>query len=211
MAIALTPTVFDSLANAGKVAGGIIVVSGASIIVCALAPVVSLVALPIFALKALPNWIEHKSLYNSTLENGKRAKYGRIEGQDYTRWNGKARVKVVASEKDRLHELLNSYSHGRMDKEKATTTFNTSEDFDWLKREYRRREAEDLLNDDLKMIRAFAKALIPVAGVLWVLNSETGLGGASSMGCTVCQMGGELDDNSHWGWKEAITHHSSIA
>jgi hypothetical protein len=56
-------------------------------------PLVSLVAVPVFAALALYHWNQHRSLYNQTLTDGKRAKFGRIEGQNYTHWNGTDRRK----------------------------------------------------------------------------------------------------------------------
>lgn len=69
-----------------------------------------------------------------------------------------------------------------------------------------RRKKKDLLDSDLRMLRAFSKALIPIVGMIWVCSSETGIGGASVIGCTVCMMGGD-SKNTHWGWKEAIQFH----
>ncbi len=192
----------------GKVLGMTAVVVGA-VVVAAVAPFVSAVALPIFAIKALPKWIEHKELYAQTLYDGTRVKYGRVEGQDYTNWYGQAKANVVPTDKDRLHELLNSYVHRKVEGIPNSTTFNTVDDIVWLDKEVKRREVEDSLNEDLKMIRAFAKALIPIAGILWVLATETGAGGASTMGCTVCMQGG--DEDKHWSWQEAINYHKRIS
>ncbi len=58
------------------VAANITVITVGTIIATAVAPVVSLVTIPIFALKALPQWFEHRSLYNRTLTNGTRATFG---------------------------------------------------------------------------------------------------------------------------------------
>lgn len=199
-----------------KAAAAFTVVWVGAVVVVAVAPVVSLVAVPIFALKALPKWVEHRSLYNRTLTGGSRAKFGRIEGQDYTRWDGKAvtQIKTNPTWQERMHELIDAYVHGQNDdsfeedsrKQAVDSPFQTQEDLDWLKREFSRREKKDLLDSDLKMLRAFSKAIIPIVGVIWALLSETGMGGACEMGCRVCRMGDSLED-THWGWREAIKFH----
>lgn len=211
MAVAVTnsKTIFDQAATVGRTIVGVTVFVASAVVVVAVAPFVSAVALPIFAIKALPKWIEHKELYAQTLYNGTRVKYGRVEGQDYTNWYGQAKANVIPTDKDRLHELLNSYVHGKVEWVPNSTTFNTVDDILWLDKEVKRREVEDYLNEDLKMIRAFAKALIPIAGILWVFATETGAGGASSVGCTVCMLGG--DEDKHWSWQEAISHHRRIS
>lgn len=185
------------------------------LIVVTAAPVVSLIAMPIFALKAIPHWIEHRSLYNRTLTHGSRVKFGRVEGQDYTRWDGKAvtQIKTNPTWQDRMHELIDEYVHGQKDysfrdssKQGVDSTFQTQDDLDWLKQEFTRREEKDLLDSDLKMLRAFSKALIPIVGLYWVLSSEIGMGGACEIGCRVCMMGGDSED-THWGWRQAIEFH----
>lgn len=182
----------------------------------AVTPVISLVAVPIFALKALPQWVEHRSLYNRTLTNGSRAKFGRVEGQDYTRWDGKpiTQINTNPTWQERMHELIGAYVHGQEDseferdpsKQATNSPFHTQDDLNWLKREFTRREKKDSLDSDLKMLRAFSKALIPIAGVIWVLFSELSMGGACEMECRGCMMGGD----THWGWKKAINFHQNI-
>lgn len=188
-----------------------------AVVVVAVAPVVSLVAVPIFALKSLHQWVEHRSLYNRTLTDGSRAKFGRVEGQDYTRWDGKAvtQIKTNPTWQERMYELIDEYVHGQKDhsfknvssKQAVDNPFQTQDDLSWLKREFSRREKKDLLNSDLKMLRAFFKALIPIVGVIWVFFSETGMGGASEMGCRVCRLGMMGGKDTHWGWRGAIKFH----
>lgn len=186
-----------------------------------IAPFVSLVAVPIFALKALMGGIRHRSLYQRTLTNGSRARLGRVEGQDYTRWNGQAIQPKTAplTEQERMHALMNKYTHGQSDFafkhnpvrwRAADNSFKSLADYYWLDREFVRREKEDLWKVDLKMLRAFAKALIPILGVIWVLATELQLGGASELGCRVCRMGGSKAKNKHWGWKSAIKFHQAV-
>lgn len=188
-----------------------------TLVVGTFAPLVSLVALPIFALKALLNWGAHMYLYRQTLTNGTRAKFGRIEGQDYTRWDGKVviQVKINPTAQERMHELMKKYFHGQNNRlfrkagnQPPNCPFQTQEDLNWLKKEFVRREREDLLDDNLKMLRAFSKALIPILGVIWVLNTETQIGGASVMGCTVCM--NKSAGDTHWGWERAIKFHERI-
>lgn len=198
-----------------KAAAALTVVGVGAVVVIAVAPLVSLVAIPIFSLKALSHWDEHKSLYNQTLTNGSRAKFGRVEGQDYTRWDGKAitQIKTNPTWQERMHELIGVYIHGQKEdfyenycKGQADSPFQTLDDFNWLEREFTRREKKDLLDSDLKMLRAFSKALIPIVGVFWVIYSETSMSGASEVGCRVCMMGRD-SENTHWGWKRAILFH----
>lgn len=173
-------------------------------------PAISLVTTPIFAFKAIPKWINHRKLYNATLLNGQRAPYGRINGQDYTRWDGQATGKPQ-TKKEKLHELMGLYIHGANQKndsiDEANNPFKTKEDIQWLRKEIKRREAKDLLDADLKMLRACAKGLIPLLGAIWILTTETGTGGASEFGCRVCRLGGEMGELQHWGWREALKAH----
>jgi hypothetical protein len=185
----------------------------------ALSPLVSVVALPIFAVKAIPKWIEHRSFYNKTLTDGSREKYGRVSGQDYTRWDGKKVVQVEvdakAARRARMHEAIDKHIHGKeyffynhVNERAVDSPFQTQEDLDWLNKEYTRKEKKDLLDTDLKMLRAFAKAIIPFIGVWWVLGSEFKPGGASEFGCRVCSMGGNED--AHWGSYQAISYHKKV-
>lgn len=202
------------------IAATLTVVGLGAIVVVAVAPLVSLVVAPIFALKALPEWIIHRSLYNRTLTDGSRAKLGRVEGQDYSRWDGKTvtQIQSNSTEQERMHELIGAYVHGKEDdsfktdssKQAVDSPFRTQEDLKWLKKEFSRREIKDLLDSDLKMLRAFSKALIPVVGAFWVLFSETDMGGASNLTCRVCMMGGSDSEDTHWKWREAIKFHQKI-
>lgn len=190
--------------------------TAAAVVVTVVAPFVSAVAVPIFATKAFLHWNEHRSLYNRTLTNLTREKFGRIPGQDYMRWDGKAinQANINPTLTEKMHEAIGSYIHGSPDnsftynrsKEATDSPFRTQEDLEWLKREFTRKEKEDLLDSDLKMLRAFSKALIPIIGVIWILFTELSIGGASQIGCSVCMMGGDVE-NTHWGWREAIEFH----
>ncbi len=185
----------------------------AATVAVVVAPVVSLVAAPIFSIKALSKWIEHRSLYNRTLTNLSREKYGRVAGQDYTRWDGKA-VDQVRTTADQMHELMGDHVHGTKDDSfsrllgQEDSPFKTEEDAEWLRHEFSRRETKELLDSDLRMLRAFSKAIIPVLGIIWVLCTETGPTGASQLGCSVCMRGGDSED-THWNWRNAIQFHQS--
>lgn len=182
-------------------------------------PAVSLVALPIFAFKSTKQWLEHRSLYNQTLDSrGFRVRFGRVEGQDYTRWDGKMSDQVRDSnelEQALLHDLLNKYAHGgeigfRTDQTKwpPDSAFATQKDLDWLAIEIVRKEKEELLDSDLKMLRLFAKLLIPVVGIFWALNSERRC-------CIIPRpipKGRNRDkrQDTHWEAREAIRFHQQV-
>lgn len=198
-----------------KVVPGMIAFGVCAAVVGVFAPLVSVVAVPIFALKALPAGIQYRSLYNRTLTNGSRAKFGRIKEQDYTRWNGKPESKTMQTKSDRIHESIGQYVHGQKSFEFKNypvndSPFLTKEDLKWLELEFKRREKKDLLESDLKMLRAFSKALIPIGGLFWVLATETTVGGASEIGCRGCMMGDSDSEDTHWSWREAINYHRVI-
>jgi hypothetical protein len=211
-------SVLNVARTAGVVAVGIVVVSAAMV----LAPVVSLIAVPIFAVKSLIKWIDHSKAFKATLGTDQtRASFGRIKGQDYTKWDGKeivAQVKLEPSKADLMHAAVGKYMHGSQDRTfeedvydggSIETPFDSQEDMAWLKKEITRREKEELLDTDFKVLRASMKLLIPVVGFIWVAFSETAPGGASTLGCQTCMMSG-LDTKSkakHWGWHSAISYH----
>lgn len=184
----------------------------------AVAPLVGLVAAPIFAIKSLPMWIQHNALYKKTLTilPGKNApareKFGRVPGQDYTRWDGKISPLPISPQeaaKMEQHELINEYVHGLKSypiNVSPDSAFKTKDDLDWLDKEYTRLQKKDLLDGDWKTLRVFAKAIIPIVGVLWIVATETLIGGASQVECPVCTMGGNAED-THWGWATAIDFH----
>lgn len=132
------------------------------------------------------------------------------------RWDGKAinQVNTKPTWAERMHEAMDSYVHGAptssfrdmVNEEAADSPFRTPEDLQWLNFEFTRKEKKDLLDGDLKMLRAFSKALIPVIGIIWVLFTELSPGGASEMGCRVCAMGSKAEE-THWNWREAINFH----
>lgn len=174
-------------------------------------PIVSAIALPIFILKAIPHWITHNALYKETLYDGSRVKYGRIPGQDYTQWDGRATNREQTPQ-DLQHAQIGMYVHGKnTPPREADITFSlypfrTRDDVAWLGRELSWRKQKDLLDFDVKMIRAFSKGIIPIIGLIWILATETGTGGASEIGCRVCQIGDDIEYR-HWSLNEAITFH----
>lgn len=174
-------------------------------------PFLSLGAIPFYAIRAIPKWIAHRSLYKKTLTNQSREKFGRIKGQDYTRWDGKAviQAKKIPTHIERMHEALGEYFHGAEDdsfEAASDSPFKTLEDVEWLKLELERLGKKYSLNYDLGKLRAFSKALIPIIGVIWVVFSETRPGGGSEFGCRYCG----LDHNwlaVHWSFEAAIDFH----
>lgn len=185
--------------------GGIVAVPVAVVA----APIVSLVAIPVFALKALSKCIDHQKLYKQTLTNQTREKYGRIPGQDYTRWDGKEVVKNL-SPTVRKHESMGEYFHGLeknpFQEHAADNPFSTIEDKKWLALEHRRLQVKELMGNDLKMIRKFAKALIPLIGLIWVACTEVNTRrGASQFRCRACVTGD--GHQKHWSRGKSISYH----
>lgn len=177
------------------------------------APLVSLVALPIFALKALPVWIKSRSLYKQTLTDGVRAKFGRVEGQDYTRWNGKSLDAEAMDANQRAHGGPNHeyYLHGRVDKnfkkskEAIITPFSTKEDLEWLTIELERRKAIDwILPYRLNEVSLLAKMLVPLIGLSWAIATD---GIPSSFSCEVLKTCRQDHITKHWNWHDAINFH----
>ncbi|MGL5264230.1 MAG: hypothetical protein ACRDAI_06645 [Candidatus Rhabdochlamydia sp.] len=215
------PTVTPPVGNTKtETAIAITVLFIAALIATVVAPLLSVVAIPYFSIKSLCKWIEYRPLYNNTLTNGSREKFGRIAGQDYTRWDGKAVRQESLTLEQQQHELADAYIHGAEDpsfmknRDKVfDNPFSAKEDYLWLNREFTRREKKEPLDNDVRMLRAFSKALIPLVGWPWVLMTETSFGGASQIGCDVC-MKGQLalkdrawSKEAHWGWRKAITFH----
>lgn len=195
--------------------GGIITVIGVA------TPLVSLVAIPIFAIKSIPKFIDHKKLYNKTLTNGTRAKFGRVEGQDYTRWDGK-KTFTKKNDFEKEHERINIYFHGGTknyynNELPQDYPFKTIEDLNWLKREFKRREKKDLLDDNLTTIKAFSWALIPLVGIFVAIVVK--LNECRISDCNVCKsccMAYEeepleekkpKEEIPHWKWHQAIKFH----
>lgn len=204
--------------NILKKTAACVVFGTGALVVTAVAPVVSAVALPIFALKAIPTWINYKIKYNRTLTNGQRERYGRVPGQDYTRWDGRA-VEGKSREltkAEKSHEKLNAYIHGRENLDFKNnlspwvrSSFNTSEDVQWLDNEIDLRKAKVKLDADIRMIQIFAVSLVPIIGWMYAFVLATSVGGPSSMGCSVCLLDGKED--KHWGWGESLSYHKKLA
>ncbi len=184
----------DHLAEGAVFAATIIV----SIIATPLVLAVSIVALPIFGMKALYDYAQHRSLYNKTLSNeGTRVKFGRIQGQDYTRRNGlelpQENINPDQIKSKRFHELMDEYPHGLNEEEEryegyVDSPFKTEEDLAWLEIEQVRNERRLSLGFDVRMLRAFAKGLIPLIGMYWIAKAERDFHIASKM----------VGDEKHW-------------
>lgn len=150
----------------------------AFVLVSLVSPLISLVALPILAVKTAKDYAEHKSLYKKTLTNQTRAPFGRVEGQDYTRWDGKE-IKVLSDDqmKKKLHKELRYFSHGCVengitrkqryehDASPADCPFKTKEDLEWLKIELARVKKEKDFKWDKDYLCLFSEMLIPLVGV----------------------------------------------
>jgi hypothetical protein len=184
----------------------IVVLSAFGCAIIILAPFVSAVALPIFGIKALFDRYNHSKLYGRTLTNNARQEFGRIQGQDYTQWNGKAgkHLKAQLTEKDCEYELIGYHRHGLSDwgsskhlppESPVNSPFTTAEDLAWLNKEFKRREAKDALNFDLSMLRMFSKALIPLVGWFWALSEKDD------------PWVGKDGIGTHWKWQQAIDFH----
>lgn len=204
------------------VTAGVGIAVGGSVAIVA-APVVSLVVAPIFALDTTHRWYQVKSLHGRTLTNGLRAKFGRVEGQDYTRWDGKAVPQITDSSLtiENAHERMSVYPHGYVYKVAKEFTpfmnnpemqaldcpFETEEDLEWLEAEYNYLENNESLDSSAKITRAFSKTVFPVGGLVWWFLTELDRDGASELLCCGC---GSESENQHWDWKEALTYHKSI-
>ena len=155
-------------------------------IVAAIAPVVSAIALPIFVGRSIKHAVEHSIQYEKTLTVEKtREKAGRVKGQDYTRWDGKAIERQqrwgepICEEREYYYHGYTGktfYHQGSSEDQRTPRAedcpFTTPEDWAWLDAEYARREIKETLESDLGFMRAFGKALIPVVGVIWVYTTE---------------------------------------
>lgn len=220
------------------------------------APIVSLIAVPIIASRALLHQNQYHRLYDQTLTNGIRAKFGRIEGQNYTRWDGidhakpnknlkgtpnsiqKVQYKIqknlyeIKISEERHYELrdelylVRAYAHGNKDREFLNNSstylsmncpFQTQEDLNWLKKEFTRREKEDLLKSDLKLLRIFTKMIIPLHGIIsnrtcevYEENSILAKMGVVGVRRDINVHQPYWNENEHWHWKEAILFHEKI-
>lgn len=184
-----------------KVTGYLILMAVVYTVGIALVPAVSIVALPIFAIKAIPTWLKHRTLYAKTLTNGTRARFGRINGQDYTRTNGRVTQQDNSqlTEGDRFHLSMGKFPCGKPDEPGRTPSFNTNEDYNWLQREFDRLPQEKLLVQDLTIVLAFACGLVPLIGPLLLL------GVLSPSDSEVCMDPG--DGKPHWSKKRAVEFH----
>ncbi len=132
-------------------------------------PLVSVVALPILGIQAAIKKLQYNVLYNKTITDCTRQPFGRITGQDYTRWDGKA-----TNEPQTANEL---YKHGCDDMhalqanvqaiDAVDNPFKSIEDAKWLTLESARREKLDSLMDSLDKIKIVAKCIIPIVGLVW--------------------------------------------
>lgn len=161
----------------------------------------------------------------------RKATYGRLSFQDYTKESGKIEGDHPETEEEKkknmLHALLGQHPryapassyldqvefrkrrwYTKEDRKllckEEEKSWSTKEDREWLQREREYREIRETLQKAKIGMRASAKAIIPILGLFWVGYTETQIGGGSMIGCVVCQLGGEDD---HWHWSEAIQFH----
>ncbi|MBA3957620.1 MAG: hypothetical protein H0X51_04390 [Parachlamydiaceae bacterium] len=193
----------------------------ASVIACAITPIVGIVALPIFAVKALCSGKSYKSLWQKTFTTGtigvrdtktfgRIEAFGRIRFQDYTSWNGKfdernSRFTSSLGSSTSSHGK-DSYAHGltRTPKNSSPDSpFKTADDLTWLQAEKTRLTQKTRYQKDLNKLKACAKALIPIIGLIWIVR--TAIQNQQSKGIT-CTCTGEWD-NLHWTRKSALTFH----
>ncbi len=200
----------------------------AALVAIPLAPIAAAVALPFFGVKAAVQAVQLHQLKSKTLTNGTRAPFGRVSGQNYTLWDGKDRALELSKDQKRIQPVVERagyFFHGNgailsesaiYDKTQELVFGDTEidnypfsdKDLTWFENEMQRLGAEKQLYNTLKMVRALAKALIPLIGLVWILCTETLIGGASQIECTVCRLGGTA--GSHWSQEMAIAHHKAI-
>jgi hypothetical protein len=163
-----------------------ILLTTTALIISPLLCLVSSVALPILSFISIWNYGRAKYYYYQTLTECNKEKtrepFGRIKGQNY-------------------NEVC---SYGRIERREVVhvenCAFKTMQDKKWLDNEYIRKEAEELLRSNLKMMRLFAKGLIPFIGALWIVHTEGKADGAllEIFSC-------DVDPRSQW--REAIDSH----
>ncbi|MBA3957619.1 MAG: hypothetical protein H0X51_04385 [Parachlamydiaceae bacterium] len=179
---------------------------------CVVTPFVAVVALPIFAIKACLDIRAYKPLYKQTLDsNGKRIRFGRVEGQDYTKWNGKCDNDdklPIGSHGTSWDEGL-SVTHGLRTYPTFTQEGNPFEGQDnikWLENEKVRLEQKVRVDFSLKWLKASAKGLIPIIGFIWAAYEVNKVKQASRSGCNQCQYDGRREA-LHWSRKDAVRFH----
>lgn len=190
-----------------EIGGGVLFVTGCCVGV-AIAPLVSLVALPIFTFNTLYSYVGYKKLYNIRKLNP--FEFGRIQGQDYTQWNGKTPdIKFQKLSYD------GRFYHGSEDARFINyffqnNAFKTQEDLEWLKKE---REFV-IVKSDFESIkiktRVFFKTLFPVIGIIWVLFTENlpFSRGCEKIKCT-CNDCEDNDQYKDWSIDEALDYQQS--
>jgi|GEM_PF-3093644 len=205
----------DTGVNAAKFGGQVAVLGALAVgvvVAIVVLPFISAVALPIFALKTLPKAISYWFAYKATLVNGQREKYGRREGENYTRWNGKIHL-MMPTRGSLIHEKMGSFLHGKANhtfiqkKEIAgNSPFKTADAIGWLEREKIRVKSREQLEVDLTWLRAACKGLIPVAG-FFMASAEIFKNTGSSLGCRGCNSRVEESERLHWTQTQALDFH----
>lgn len=196
-----------------EIGGGVLLVTGCCVGV-AITPLVSLVAFPIFALQTISSYVGYKRLYNVRKLNP--FEFGRIQGQDYTKWNGKF-VDIKSRQLFEARQLFEySYYHGSEDARFTNyffqnNAFKTQEDLDWLNKEHRFIIAKYDYESLKTKTRVFFKTLFPIIGLIWVLGTENlpfSLGGCGKIKCT-CDDCGDNEKFKNWSIVEALEYQQS--
>lgn len=173
-------------------------------LLCLLVPVIGLVALPIFAGKIIYYGIKYLYLSGRTITN--QTKFGRIQGQDYTKWNGKQiqNLNNNQTKNELIQNQVGNYLSGKdgMSFIEALTeknlpietAFTNKKDLQWLDKEFERRKVKDLLDASLTTLQISCKALIPIIGIFWILKTM--------------KLNVNLDcKHKYWHWTSAIDFH----
>jgi hypothetical protein len=206
--INVDPSIGSRIAQAGRTVmwgGGLFVAGCAGVVVT---PLLSVVMLPISTVGAALLSLQHRNLYNKTLTNLTREPFGRIQGQDYTRWDGRAEPRFVSKE-EHAHAQKGIYVHGvsgNKFKPSADSPFRTQDDLDWLNREFDRRIAKERVDDCWASAGLSLRGLIPVIGFIWLCKITVRLSMAGSTPCSTCYLKGTLNLD-HWKWSHAINFH----
>jgi len=154
------------------------------------APIIGLAFILYYGSKVLYQLPKHRTLYQQTLFNGSREKYGRIPGQDYMQWNGK---QISPFHKKCI--IGGAYWNGAQNEDfiysdsTIETPFCTEKDLRWLKLEYLRCKE----NVEIEILRRSLYALIPFVGSYALINLF--------MGRSV-----QMSD-SFWYWDQALEFH----
>lgn len=170
-----------------------------------------MIATPIFATKALVEHLSCKRAYSQTLENGKRELFGRVAGQDYTKWTGQEDALAILTTSKYL-SIEGYHPHGKkiaieydefeeeLTPQQKNNPFSTEADKKWLQAELLYRNEEAKRNKTIMLTKVCALAIIPIVGFAAALYT---LGKTSKTSATDAF----AKKHTHWNYKTAISHH----